>query len=76
MIIDVLTHLDKAAYLVLNGGRITGFEGKYWTSCKVRMLVEKELYTNTKNGIVKYKKYMQVRSKIKAKMRKFYKVER
>lgn len=75
MIVEIITHLNKAAYLVLNGAEIICFEGKYWNACKVRLKTESELYKNAKKGIVNYQNYMKVRSKIKLKMMKAYGVK-
>lgn len=72
--LEVTTHLNKAAYLLLNGGRLIGYVGKYWSNCKLTVIVDKQVYLNAKKGVVKYQSYMALRSKLKMKMKKWFNV--
>lgn len=65
---EYVAPLDRAAFLVMQGATLQGFEGKYWTSCKVVLIVTKEMLNATQDKRVYYDKYMKVRKKIKARM--------
>lgn len=77
-LIQITTHLNKAAFYVLQGGNVAGFEGKYWSNCKVKIEMTRDLLTKlntTKDFSVKdYRKYMEQRAKIKLKIKKAYNV--
>ena len=65
---EYIATLDRAAFLVMQGAVVRGFAGKYWTSCKVVLMVTKEMLDSTRDKRVYYDKYMKVRKKIKARM--------
>lgn len=75
---EISTHLNKAAYFVLEGARVIGFEGKFWSNCKIIIEIDQEKLNEINSrkhlSVEDYRKYMEARGKIKKKIKKAYKV--
>jgi len=73
---EIVTRLDRAAFLVMQGAELVGFEGKYWGNCRIILKVNQAILDTTKSGLVYYNKYMQIRRKLKSRIYKHYNVIR
>lgn len=75
---EIITHLNKAAYFVLEGGRVIGFDGKYSNNCKVIIEIDQEklneINKRKKLGVTDYRDYMKIRAKIKTRIKKAYNI--
>lgn len=69
---EIKTHLNKAAYLLLQGAELISFEGKNWWNCKVIVRTTQEALQSAREGMVKYKDYMHMRTKLKKRMYKAF----
>lgn len=76
--IQLVTSLNKAAFLIMKGATLVGFDGKYWYNCKIVIDISGFLYKEIKDAgdysIKDYRKYMEERTKIKLRIKKVYNV--
>lgn len=70
--IEYKTHLDKAAFLLLNGAELVEIEGKSVINCTFVLKVSTDILKLHKKGLVKYSTYMNFRKKLKNKMFKAF----
>ena len=74
--VEIVTHLNKAAFFVLRGAILAGFEGQHPYNCKVVVQMNEELANKLRiekdYSIDDYRKYMEVRAKIKLRIRRAY----
>lgn len=71
------THLNKAAFFILRGAELKYFEGDNPYRCKLVISINEDILAEidrTKDLTVNYKKYMKVRSKLKKKIKRTYKL--
>lgn len=76
--IQLVTNLNKAAFLIMKGATLHSFDGKCWYNCRIVIEIPGYLYKEIKDArdysISDYRKYMEERTKIKLRIKKVYNV--
>lgn len=70
--ITVTVNLDKAAFLIIKGGTLVGFDGEDRKDCKLIVDTDGKSLKEMRAGLINFKHYMRVRKKLKIKIKKAY----